>query len=285
MAVPSLAVVNFTTTLHTDEVNEAIHAVNRQITENFAPIWGIARMLERLVPNFHPEDPDTLAEETVPADSVLYLVDESSLPGALGFHDLNTRDVPFGFVFVLNPNDWTTTLSHEALELLLDPTANVFVPGPDPRDNRNTVLHTYEACDAVERLSYKIGAVQVSDFVTPSYFTGGEIVGIQNDFLGVGVRSFGVTSGSHIAFFDLATGQFETVVGRQEPPARRLFAARIEAHDHPKPERPEAKIQAILSNYQSRPPHPSATGLPRLRGVTRTARYAVSAQRARGSRR
>ena len=62
MAVPSLAVVNFTTTLHTDEVNEAIHAVNRQITENFAPIWGIARMLERLVPNFHPEDPDTLAE-------------------------------------------------------------------------------------------------------------------------------------------------------------------------------------------------------------------------------
>jgi len=284
MAVPSLAVVNFTTTLHTDEVNEAIHAVNRQITEHFAPIWGIARTLERLVPNFLPEDPDTLAEETVSADSVLYLVDESSLPGALGFHALNTKDVPFGFVFVLNPNDWTTTLSHEALELLLDPTVNVFVPGPDPRDNRNLVLHTYEACDAVERLSYQIGTVQVSDFVTPSYFTAGEIVGRQNDFLGVSVRSFGVTRGSHIAFINLATGQFETVVG-QEAPARRRFAARLEAHDHPKPERSEASIQEILRNCQSNPPDPRATGLSRMRGVTRTARYAVSAQHARGSRR
>src|SRR5215471_8528584 len=196
MAVPTLAVVNFTTTLHTDEVNEAIHAVNRQITEHFAPIWGIARTLERLVPNFHPADPDNLAEEPVPAESVLYLVDEASLGGALGFHALNTKDVPYGFVFVLDPTDWTTTLSHEALELLLDPTVNVFVPGPDPRDRRNTVLHTYEACDAVERLSYKIGAIDVSDFVTPSYFTVGEIAGRQNDFLGVGVRSFGVTRGS-----------------------------------------------------------------------------------------
>ena len=62
-------------------------------------------------PTFDPADPDTLAEEDVPADSVMYLVDEASLQGALGFHDRNTRDVPFGFVFVLNPQDWTTTLS------------------------------------------------------------------------------------------------------------------------------------------------------------------------------
>src|SRR5437667_7302068 len=180
-AIPSIAIVNITSTLNDDDVREAIHAVNRQITENFTPIWGYGRALRPHVPTFAPADPDTLAEEFVPADSVMYLVNESTLPGALGFHDLNTRDVPFGFVFVLDPNDWTTTLSHEVLELILDPTANVLVPGPDPRDNRNTVLHTYEACDAVERLSYRIGAVQVSDFVTPSYFTPGDAAGAQND--------------------------------------------------------------------------------------------------------
>ena len=60
-----------------------------------------------------------LKEEKVPAESVIYLIDESTLPGALGYHDLNTRDFPVGFVFVLDPNDWTTTLSHEVLELIL----------------------------------------------------------------------------------------------------------------------------------------------------------------------
>src|SRR5262249_48338583 len=155
--------------------------------------WGSGRTLEFFAPTFDPADQQTLAEEDVPADSVIYLVDEASVPGALGFHDLNTKDLPFGFTFVLDPKDWTTTLSHECLELLLDPTASVLVPGPDPRDGRKTVLHSYEACDAVERLSYTVEGITVSDFVTPSYFTPGEVAGRRNDFLGVGLRSFGAT--------------------------------------------------------------------------------------------
>ena len=275
MAYPSIAVINFTTTLQDDPVRTAIHAVNRQVEEQFQPIWGCGRTLKPLVPNFDVTDPKTLAEEPIPADSVLYLVDESTLPGALGFHDLNTRDLPFGFVFVLNPQDWTTTLSHEALELILDPTANAFVPGPDPRNRAKTVLHSYEACDAVERLSYPIGDVLVSDFVTPSYFTPGEATGHQNDFLGVGIGSFGVTSGSHLGFIDLATGQFITFDGKQAP-IRRNLATRAQAHDHPKPQRQEERIQQILHAYQTRTPRAGASGLRNIRGVTRTARYRAS---------
>lgn|SRR5262245_49865713 len=275
MPSPSLAVINFTTTLADKEVRKAIHAVNRQVEEQFRPIWGHARTLQLHVPNFDLSDPETLAEERVPADSVMYLVDESSLPGALGFHDLNTRDLPFGFVFVLDPQDWTTTLSHEALELILDPTANVFVPGPDPRDSAKTVLHSYEACDAVERLSYSIGDVLVSDFVTPSYFTPGEATGRQNDFLGVGVSSFGVTRGSHLGFIDLAIGQFVQFEG-EEAPARRNLASRAELHDHAKPQRQEERIEQILRDYQSATRRPRATGLRTIRGVTRTARYRAS---------
>ena len=275
MPNPSIAVVNFTTTLHGNDVRTAIHAVNRQIVEQFRPIWGCARTLKPHVPNFDFSDPDTLAEERVPADSVMYLVDESSLPGALGFHDLNTRDLPFGFVFVLDPQDWTTTLSHEALELILDPTANAFVPGPDPRNRANTVFHSYEACDAVERLSYPIGDVLVSDFVTPSYFTPGEATGHQNDFLGVGVESFGVTNGSHLGFIDLSTGQFVEVNGHHAP-ARAHLAARAASYDHPKRHRPEKDIERILQDYQGRMPRAGASGLRNIRGVTRTARYRAS---------
>src|SRR5262245_5499749 len=131
MPQPSIAVINFTSTLDDNTVIEAINAVNRQINENFLPIWGCARALEFFTPSFDPADQDTLAQEDVPAGSVMYLVDEASVPGALGFHDLNTKDLPFGFVFVLDPNDWTTTLSHECLELILDPAASALVPGPD----------------------------------------------------------------------------------------------------------------------------------------------------------
>jgi hypothetical protein len=273
MALPTLAVINFTTTLTDNEVRDAIEAVNRQVTEQFAPVWGCGRTLRSHVPNFDAADPDTLAEEPVPADSVLYLTDEQSLQNALGFHDLNTRDLPFGFVFVLDPHDWTTTLSHEALELMLDPTASVFVPGPDPRDATKTVLHSYEACDAVERFGYPIGGIQVSDFVTPSYFTPGEATGHQNDFLGVGVLSFGVTKDSHIGFFDLAAGEFVTFQG-EETPVRRANQMRATRHEHPRPARDEARIAEILESYQSRPLRTGASGLPHLRGVTRKARYA-----------
>jgi hypothetical protein len=207
----------------------------------------------------------------------MYLVDEASLPGALGFHDLNTRDVPVGFVFVLNPNDWTVTLSHEVLELILDPTVNLFVPGPDPRNPANLVLHTYEACDAVERFSYPIDGIAVSDFLTPSYFTIGDAPGTRNDFLGVGVTSFGVTPNSHIAFFDLSTGTFVTVVGQQAPP--RAAAKKQERHDHPKaPRPPEERLQHLLHRYQAQPPPPHGTGLPQMRGITRTGRYQASAE-------
>jgi hypothetical protein len=282
MGLPTLAIVNFTTTLQDNDVLEAIHAVNRQITENFIPIWGYGRTLEPLVPNFDPADPDQLAQERVPADSVIYLVDESSVPGALGFHDLNARDLPFGFVFVLDPDDWTTTLSHEVLELVLDPTANVLVPGPDPRNPQNTVLHAYEACDAVERLSYSIGSIDVSDFVTPSYFTLGEAADSKNDFLGVGVPSFGATRDSHIAFLDLATGQFETVFG-QHAPAQRRMASKVKAHDHPKPKRPsDETLGRLLSARVPTARGVGAEGVPVIRGITRTSRYREAATRVAG---
>src|SRR6266446_9268134 len=134
MSLPSIAVINFTSTLNDQVVQKAVRAVNRQVMEDFAPTWGYGRVLRLQAVDFSPLDPDTLAPQKVSADSAIYLVDEASLPGALGFHDLNTRDMPVGFVFVLDPNDWTVTLSHEVLELILDPTVNIFVPGPDPRN-------------------------------------------------------------------------------------------------------------------------------------------------------
>ena len=171
MPFPTISVVNFSD-LSDSDVQAAIRAVNRQIQEDFAPIWGAIWDLRLHGSSFDADDIDSLVEEYIQGEAVLYIVDQGHLPGAAGYHSINGREMPFGFVFVTDPDDWTVTLSHEALELIIDPTVNVLVPGPDPRPGRdnNTVLHAYEVCDAVERTSYLIDGVRVSNFITQQWF-------------------------------------------------------------------------------------------------------------------
>ena len=274
MSQPSIAVVNFSGNLADQTVQDALRAVNRQIFEDFVPVWGNGRVMRLHASAFDPAHPDTLAEDPVRADSVIYLVDQATLPGALGYHDMNTRGVPVGFVFVVDLAEWTVTLSHEALELIVDPTVNILVPGPHPHDAANTVLHAYEVCDAVERTSYEIDGVRVSNFVTPHYFTVDDEPGQRNDFLGVGVTSFGVTQGSHGAFFDLSANEWVTVYGRDAPPSM-MHALRARAFDRAKPQRPADEILNQTLNAYNAKPATDCKGLCHLGGVSRTARYAA----------
>lgn len=274
MTFPSISIINFSSHLEDQQVQETIRAVNRQITEDFAPIWGSSYILRLHAAAFDPADENSLAEEHVRGESVIYLVDEASLPGALGYHSLNTKAIPFGFVFTDFIDDWTVTLSHEVLELIIDPIANILVPGPDPRDPQNLVLHSYEVCDAVERTSYEIDHVRVSNFITPAYFTVGDEVGTRNDFLGVGVRSFDAIRDSHLAFFDLSTNDWVTFLG-QHRSTLKILTQRAMTFDRPKQKRPhDDKLQNILHDCQKR-----FQGLKNMGGITRAGRYREAASR------
>lgn len=101
---------------------------------------------------------------------------------------------------------WTITLSHEALELVGDPSANLLVQGPHPSQRRQ-VFHWFEMCDAVQDECYEIDGEQVSNFVLPLYFTPTAERGSRNDFLGTikngeSLRSFGANPGGYVGFFD-----------------------------------------------------------------------------------
>ena len=188
MSLPDIAVINFSS-VSDREVQAAIRAINRQVVEDFQPIWGSAYICKLHNSPFAASTPEAIKEDPVPGEAVVYLVDQPSVAGALGYHDLNSAEIPVGFVFT-DLGDWTVTFSHEVLELIVDPTVNIFVPGPDPRDPGNPdawLFHTYEVCDAVERTDYEIDGIRVSNFVTPAYFAEGDAPGTRNDFLGVGV--------------------------------------------------------------------------------------------------
>lgn len=283
MSVPDIAIINFSS-IPDGEVQNVLRAINRQVTEDFMPIWGSGHICKLHASAFDPAHPDILKEDPVPAEGVIYLVNDPHIAGALGYHDMNNAEIPVGFVFTAL-GDWTVTLSHEVLELIIDPTVNIFVPGPDPRDPDNAaawLFHTYEVCDAVERTTYEIDHVPVSNFVTPQYFRQGDAAGTRNDFLGVGVDSFGVTDGSHLGTIDPSDSSWVTILGRNVRnrsynQRRAEQFTREKPRDNPSDEY-RKELQTTLAEHREKPPK-GCTGLCHLHAITRTMRYQAAAER------
>ena len=213
-----ISVINHTSGRLTDEqVQHAVRAINRQIQEDFEPYWSLGAQLR--LEGRSEDSPGTQSLSDMRGDAVLYLWDKSDVPGALGYHDRNHRGIPYGFVFLdiieKFQENWTVTLSHEALEAVLDPEANLLVQGPHPADRRRDVFHWYEACDAVQAETYKIDEVEVSNFVLPLYFTASDETGGRNDFLGrphdgQTLKSFGINPGGYVGFYDPKKRDHET---------------------------------------------------------------------------
>src|SRR5204862_3099828 len=100
-------------------LQQVIRAINRQVAEDFAPVWGMTARL-RLEGRAQAKA-DEAKNADMRGDAILYLLTSVADAGdALGFHDLNASGVPYGFVYtelsLENGEDWSVTLSHEALE-------------------------------------------------------------------------------------------------------------------------------------------------------------------------
>ena len=214
-----ISVVNHTDGKLSDEaVQEGIRAVNRQITEDFNPNWSMGADLR--LEGAIGKDPDDAKLPELKGDAIIYLWNGVDVDDALGYHEANAAGTPFGFVFAELVKEldepWTVTFSHEALELIGDPEANLLVAGPHPEDPKKEVFHWYEMCDAVQDEKYKVDGVWVSNFVLPLYFTADPEEGGRNDFLGrlykkTALSSFGINPGGYIGFYNPKTGDDETV--------------------------------------------------------------------------
>lgn len=233
-----ISVINHTNGQLSDEdVQRAIRAINRQIAEDFSPYWSLGATLR--LEGKSGTRPQKQTPADMRGDAVIYLWDQTDVPGALGYHDRNNRGIPYGFVFTelsqALGESWTVTLSHEALELIGDPEVNLLVAGPHPTNPNVDVFHWYEMCDAVQAETYSVDGVEVSNFVLPLYFTGGEELGGRNDFLGrlhngKTLRSFGVNPGGYIGFFNPATGENETYAMQGDSVAAKRLAIKSKAN-------------------------------------------------------
>jgi len=200
-ATIQISVINESTVLADADVTPAVAALQRQVTNDFRPVWGTDAELI-MVP-----------KGTQPASGSWWLVllDDSDQANALGYHDLTTEGLPVGKVFAASDlkagTSWTVTASHELLEMLGDPNINltVFV------QNSNTAgtLYAYEVCDACEddSLGYEIDNILVSDFVYPSWFESFRTEGsTQFDRMNKIQNPFQLLAGGYIGIFNVNSG-------------------------------------------------------------------------------
>jgi hypothetical protein len=234
-----ISIINHTNGQLSDEaVQSAIRAINRQIAEDFSPYWGMSAKLR--LEGKSGTKPDAQRASDMRGDAVLYLWNEVDVPGALGYHEHNNAGIPYGFVFTELAEEvhetWTVTLSHEALEMIADPEANLLVKGPHPADPTRDVFHWYEMCDAVQAETYDIDGVAVSNFVLPLYFTGGDEAAGRNDFLGTQhagttLTSFGVNPGGYVGFYDATIPDYDTFTRPNDREAKRRLDVKSRAKE------------------------------------------------------
>lgn len=153
----SIVIVNVDTSVAPAEIIRAAAALQRQVLEHFYPVWGVDATVRAASPESPARDDEWRLElRRVP-----------TIDGALGFHDTTDAGLPRLFDFPeLDAQDgvpWTVTASHEILEALADPQLRRAA-----QDN-DGVFWATEVCDPVERDTYEIDGVRVSNFQYPAW--------------------------------------------------------------------------------------------------------------------
>ena len=159
-------------------------ALQQQVDNDLEPNWHVRADIS--VP--------AAGADITPGTAPLAVV--SSLAGRAGVHTNFQGQLSAKAV---SGDQLSITLSHELLEMLVDPSDTRFIKAKDldPRSGGQQVYYLVEVCDPVVVYSYDIDGVPVSDFVLPSFYdpnAKGEV-----DFAGFVARTFdrasaGVTS-------------------------------------------------------------------------------------------
>jgi hypothetical protein len=142
-----IAIVRQTSGIGDADIVAALPSLQKQVTEHFAPIWGMGA---------------TLYAGPQAGAQVIYLMDGIGQPQDFGYHidDSGGISAKVDAQAILAANyDLWGVVSHELLEMLADPLTT--------RMQNNVMV---EVCDPVAEMFYDLDGVQVANFATPSWF-------------------------------------------------------------------------------------------------------------------
>ena len=160
-----IALVSESELIPAGDVSKVAAAIQKQAARDLSPIWEINATV------------DVFARlEDVPVGYWSVIVrDDIDDPSAAGIHE-DENGQPFALVTASSDiNVWSITASHEALEMLVDPSGNRLVAANSKPQGRR-VNYLVEVCDPSEaaKNAYSCNGIFVSDFYHAELFRSGE---------------------------------------------------------------------------------------------------------------
>ena len=207
-----IAILNQSTLVSDQDAMTITEAVATQVRLDAAPLWDRAPA----VVEFYAD------ASAVPATAHgIALVDtiQHQPQGVLGFHTENHGGK-------VTTGDWSVSsvLSHEVLEMFIDPNCNLWAS-----DGKGSA-YSVEVCDPVEAPSYAVDGVSVCNFVTPAWFDPMAPATAQFDKLGQLAAPLSILPGGYVVY--QSGGQEHQEFGHDFPGWRKQMKAAPTARAH-----------------------------------------------------
>jgi hypothetical protein len=198
-SIRHLALVSESKRARMDDLLRVSAALQKQATRDLAPIWDISATV------------DAFAKlEDVPDGYWPMIIQDDIGMNAGGVH-MDKDGQPFALISAADTIDgWSLTSSHEALEMLCDPSGDRTVSGDSPMSGQERVSFLVEVCDPSEEadFAYTVNGVLVSDFYTPHYFDPMKAPGVRYSYTGAITEPRQVLRGGYLSWKDSVSGDW-----------------------------------------------------------------------------
>jgi hypothetical protein len=212
-----IAIVNQSTLVSNADAATMTEAIATQIRMDAAPLWDRAPAAVVFY-----TDPGGVPEAAHGIAIVDTIKDQPQ--GVLGFHTEDQGGRLWGVVAAkpeldngakVTTGDWSVSsvLSHEVLEMYVDPNCNLWA------NDGKGFAYSFEVCDPVEAPTYEVGGVSVANFVTPAWFDPLCSTNAQLDKLGQLTKPFSLLKGGYVVY--LSAGKEHQKFGDEFPAWRR----------------------------------------------------------------
>jgi hypothetical protein len=192
--INQVALISQTSKVKMNDLALVSAAIQKQVTRDLGPAWNI----DASVDNFE-------ELEDVPLGYWQVIIKDDIPYDAQGIHLNQASGQPFALVKY--SEDWPLTTSHEAIEMLVDPSGNRTVAVNSSKPDQGRVLLLIEVCDPSEatRYGYSVNGILLSDFYTPRFLDPVVSDGVQYSFSGAIKKPLDVLDGGYISWWDPVT--------------------------------------------------------------------------------
>jgi len=207
-----VAIVNSSTTTSDSDLQPIVAALQTQVNEHLAPIWGTGADL-----SFFAKD------KNVPADNwKLEIIDNPDQPGMLSYHSYTDSGLPFAKISAVaiksSGLSLSQSMSHELLNMLVDPRGNsmIFVDSSDGTKAKLYIVEVADACEAEED-GYRINQILVSNFVYPTWFEPSikSEENVQLDHLKRLKKPLELCPNGHAYVYEISNGKWTPIFGKK----------------------------------------------------------------------